>query len=557
MSYRLSFEPDHLYLTARWITQPIIRVSRSAKALAADEWAEPVEIERSGDLGELASSFNQMAAQIRTSFAAMQSLNVALSQSESRLKQFLEAVPVGIGILDASGNLHYTNERATQLLGKGATSSVALEQISEFYGIYLAGTNQLYPAEALALVRALKGERTTADNLELHQGEKIIPIETWGTPVFDQDGAVAYAIVAFQDITKRKQAEQLVAEYNQILEQQVAERTRELEREQVALQQSEATNRAMISAIPDLLIQMSQDGTYLEVVRSGNFQPFNPQQLKAGVNVHSVLPPSIAQKRMEYTERAIRTGELQVYEQKITSEGQVYDQEVRIVVNGEAEVLVMIRDISDRKQAEAASILAERNRMAREIHDTLAQSFTSIIVHLDAASQRITVDPDAAQAHLKTGRILARSGLSDARRSVEALRPQILEEGDLQSALARLAAQMFSHTPVQVLCNVAGEPHALSKEVETNLLRIGQEALTNAFKYANASEILVELRYDQSQCVLQVKDNGQGFESSSLWVGQGFGLLGMTERAERIGAELTIQSQLGQGTAVVVKVPTS
>ena len=89
-----------------------------------------------------------------------------------------------------------------------------------------------------------------------------------------------------------------------------------------------------------------------------------------------------------------------------------------------------------------------------------------------------------------------------------------------------------------------------------NLLRIGQEALTNAFKYANASEVRVELRYEQSQCVLQVKDNGQGFESTSLSTGRGFGLLGITERAERIGAQLTIHSQLGQGTEIIVRVPT-
>jgi signal transduction histidine kinase len=203
---------------------------------------------------------------------------------------------------------------------------------------------------------------------------------------------------------------------------------------------------------------------------------------------------------------------------------------------------------------EETSILEERNRIAREIHDTLAQSFTSIIVHLDAAAQRITLDPSTAQSHLKTGRTLARSGLADARRSVEALRPQVLEEGDLQSALDRFAAQMFSHTSIQVVCEAIGASYALPKEVEVNLLRIGQEALTNAFKYANASEIHVELQYEQSQCILQIKDNGQGFERSSLSAGRGFGLLGMTERAERIGAELTIGSHLGQGTKIIVRV---
>ena len=487
-----------------------------------------------------------------------------LRASESQMAQFLEAVPVGIGVVDTLGRPCYANQQAIELLGKGIVPAATSDQLAEVYQLHLAGTNQPYPIENLPVMRALSGERTRIDDLEIRQRNTTIPVEGWGTPIFDEQGNIVYAISAFQDISERKRAERLIADYNQTLEQQVAERTLELEREQAALQQSEATNRAIISAIPDLLIQMGQDGTYLKVVRSGNFQLFNPQQLKAGVNVYDVLPPNIAQMRMEYAQQAIQTGELQVYEQRIVNEDQVYNQEVRIAASGNDEVLVMVRDISEqknaalreRKQAEEASILEERNRMAREIHDTLAQSFTSIIVHLDAASQRIEIDPVDAQSHLKTGRILARSGLADARRSVEALRPQILEEGDLRSALDRFAAQIFSHTPVQIVCEAIGEPQTLSIEVEANLLRIGQEALTNAFKYANGNKVSVELRYEESQCVLQIKDNGQGFESSSLTVGRGFGLLGMTERAERIGAELTIESHLGQGTEIIVRVQT-
>lgn len=210
--------------------------------------------------------------------------------------------------------------------------------------------------------------------------------------------------------------------------------------------------------------------------------------------------------------------------------------------------------LRERKQAEEASILEERNRMAREIHDTLAQAFTSIIVHLNAASQRIMSDPNAVEVHLNTGRSLARSGLAEARRSVEALRPQLLEDGDLFSALNRIALQLFSHTHTCILCEIIGEAYALPPDVETNLLRIGQEALTNALKYSKASEIRVELVYDRAHCILRVKDDGQGFEVRSVSLGSGFGLIGMTERAERIGAQLTIQSEPGQGAEVVVSV---
>jgi signal transduction histidine kinase len=102
---------------------------------------------------------------------------------------------------------------------------------------------------------------------------------------------------------------------------------------------------------------------------------------------------------------------------------------------------------------------------------------------------------------------------------------------------------------------VIGETYPLPNEVENNLLRIGQEALTNVFKYAKATAIRIELVYETEQFVLRVKDNGQGFEiSGHLSVGNGFGLLGMSQRAERIGAQLAIHSQLGQGTEIVVSV---
>jgi PAS domain S-box-containing protein len=212
------------------------------------------------------------------------------------------------------------------------------------------------------------------------------------------------------------------------------------------------------------------------------------------------------------------------------------------------------QDISDRKQAEAASILEERNRMAREIHDTLAQAFVGILIHAGGATGVLATDPDAVQAHLEMVDELARTGLAEARRSVTTLRPKLLEEGDLCSALSHLVTQMKSSADTQLVCERVGTAYPLQPEVESNLLRIGQEALTNAIKYAHASVIHIELVYEREQFVLRVKDNGQGFEVSSISLSGSFGLLGITERAKRIGGELTIHSQLGRGTEIVVAV---
>ncbi len=176
-------------------------------------------------------------------------LYVSLRENQLRLTQFLEAMPIGIGVLDASGSPYYVNHRAENLLGKGVVKGATREQIAETYQLYLAGTNLVYPSEKLPIVRALNGEEISTDDIEIHVGDKIIPAESWGMPIFDEKGKVVYAMTAFQDITQRKQAEANLVKfseelalknleleraknklesYNQTLEQRVAARTKEL-----------------------------------------------------------------------------------------------------------------------------------------------------------------------------------------------------------------------------------------------------------------------------------------------------------------------------------------
>ncbi|MEG5039955.1 MULTISPECIES: AAA family ATPase [unclassified Microcoleus] len=134
-------------------------------------------------------------------------LYTEVRESENRLAQFLEAIPVGVSVLDASGNFYYSNRLAIQLLGKGVIPEVTSEQLPEVYQLYKAGTEEEYPSAELPTTRALIGESATVDDMEIHQGNKIIPIEGWGTPIYDEKDNISYAIVAFQDITERKKAE--------------------------------------------------------------------------------------------------------------------------------------------------------------------------------------------------------------------------------------------------------------------------------------------------------------------------------------------------------------
>jgi PAS domain S-box-containing protein len=488
-----------------------------------------------------------------------------LRDGKSQINQFLEAVPVGIGVLDATGRPYYVNQRGIQLLGKGVDPTVTPDHLAEVYQVYLAGTDQTCSPEEMPIVRALKGERTKTDDLEIHQGETIIPIEAWGTPVFDEQGNVAYAIVAFQDITERKQAEHLLADYNRTLEQQVAERTAALQESEAALRDvydelrlREQELRLITDALPVLIGYVDVNQCYQFVNHTYEVWFSCSRDEILGKSVREFLGETAYQVVEPYINQVLG-GQTVTLEMEIPlSPGKRHISATLIPnIDGNAQVRGFYNlsvDISDRKLAEAASILEERNRMAREIHDTLAQAFTGILLQVGAVTQVLTDDPEATQSHLDIIDELARIGLAEARRSVTALRPQLLEEGDLHSALHRLVTQMRATADTALIYEIKGTAYPLPAEVENNLLRIGQEALTNAIKYADANEIRVELVYDNAQCILHLKDDGRGFGVGSIPSANGFGLLGMSERAERIGAQLTIHSQPGQGTEIIVLV---
>ena len=130
----------------------------------------------------------------------------AVREGEIKLAQFLEAIPIGVAVLDSQGRPYYINRAGQQLLGQGVLPLNSVEELSEGYHIYIAGTDTLYPYENLPIVRALRGQNATADDMEIHRPDKKIPIEAWGTPIFDA-GKVAFAMAVFQDIAERKQAE--------------------------------------------------------------------------------------------------------------------------------------------------------------------------------------------------------------------------------------------------------------------------------------------------------------------------------------------------------------
>ncbi len=212
-----------------------------------------------------------------------------------------------------------------------------------------------------------------------------------------------------------------------------------------------------------------------------------------------------------------------------------------------------VLDVTSRKEQDRqAAVAEERGRMAREIHDTLAQALTGIVLHLEAADQAIDRRPDAVRGRIEEARNLARAGLADARRSVRAFRPQALDDQDLGGALHQLVQRSAGRTDIRVEFTSTGTPSPLEADVEDNLLRIAQEAVTNALRHAHAGMIAVELDYSPDGVRLRVRDDGTGYVRPNP---QGFGLIGMRERAQRIGGEFAIASHAGVGTEVTVSVP--
>lgn len=287
-------------LTARWVTKPILYLNETAKNITKGQWGKIAEINRNDEVGELANSFKSMAEQLQVSFAEMQALNVELSESKSRLNQILEAVPVGIFVAESNGKPYYINSRAKSLLGQGLVDNISPDEIREKYQVYLAGSNEIYPQDKDPILCAFKGSSVNVDDLEIHKGDRVIPIEAWGTPIYDDKGNVSYAIAAFADITQRKEAESLAAEYNHTLETQVTERTQELSKTLDYLQatQNELIQSEKMAALGQLVAGVAHElNTPLGAIRSsaGNMTKFLGQTLSNLPSLFQSLSPAEAE----------------------------------------------------------------------------------------------------------------------------------------------------------------------------------------------------------------------------------------------------------------------
>ncbi len=219
------------------------------------------------------------------------------------------------------------------------------------------------------------------------------------------------------------------------------------------------------------------------------------------------------------------------------------------------QVAVAIENARLHNELREMAVIEERNRIAREIHDTLAQGFAGISMQVESAKMALNDhDLEQAQAILERIRSLAKDKLSEARRSVQSLRPNITIQGNLQTLIQEELAHIAQDMNIEAALDVVGEEQIVSPAVKITLLRICQEALNNIKKHAHASQIKVALTYNKNAVALIVQDDGIGFNPQTP-TSNSYGLTFMNERARLVGGSVIVNSEVGVGTKIYVNIP--
>ena len=363
-------------------------------------------------------------------------------------------------------------------------------------------------------------------------------------PVFNKDGTVEAVAGSTRDISDRKRAEE--------------------------------ASRASETKYRSLFDSMEEAFCVIEKVESEADEPLDFRYVEANrafvvhVGVGDVVGKTIRrafpgepEEWFNTYDTVLRTGESVRFERELITQGRVLElYAYRVADARKHQVAVLFQDVTRRKQADEArslvehesTLLAERNRMAQELHDTLAQGYTGIKLQIDVAEdilQQSSMNIEEALRHILRAREIALQSQIEARISVRALRSPLLDNITLTEAFSRLALEASGGK--QVFFRLEGTPHLLSPVVENDLYRIGQEALTNALRHSQAEHIVLALTYEADQLRLTVHDDGKGFDP--LAERSGFGITGFQERAQRLGASLHVLSQPGQGTQVTVTLP--
>ena len=336
----------------------------------------------------------------------------------------------------------------------------------------------------------------------------------------------------------------------------------ELKRAEQRLRESEERLRTVVTSAPIILFAIDRDGVFTLSEGQGlEAMGLDPGEVvgQSAFQTYSEVPQIVEDLR-----RAL-AGER--FASIVDVDGLTFESHYSPVRDESGQVVGLIgvsTDITERKQAEQTmrelAVVEERNRMAREIHDTLAQGFTGIVLQLEAAEQAMEESPTQVEEHVGRAKNLARESLQEARRSVWDLRPRALEERSIEAALHRLVDRWTADGPENASFSISGEKREVSSDIQVALLRVCQESLTNIRSHARATNVQVDLAFYPECTSLGVQDDGKGFNFKKVRAKgrqSGFGLASMEQRTHLVGGTFTVKSDEGAGALVEVRIPTT
>lgn len=561
-----------------------------------------------------------LADRINLLKAETDSANRSLQNSEHRLSQILEGLPFGVVLYGKDQKPKYINRRTVDILSNPAQNKYpdpsfrrTLAQAISFFSLKVAGGQQEYPIETFPVFKALRGEPASADDIEMDRGNERIPLEAWASPILDEAGNIESAVLTLQDITQRKQAEAELNEYRKELESLVEKRTAEISAINDWLNELNEV-RQTISGVKDLpqaykklsaAILQSLDARTVFILPWGDQveqYEVNCHSQPEGLNVDKLIerlktsfqPDSPLRQDIEFGKTILRSADqadpllspfVECFEQDshpsfvfapmisrqnvigvlgvVLSEPiqEITGQQVTLVEKMAFDLTALAQNALVLDQALVLVTAEERNRLARDLHDSVTQVLFSASLLAELLPQRLRRDPEAGLQIAADLRRLTRGALAEMRTLLLELRPAGITKLPLGELLSQLTEAITSRSELTFHLFIDNLP-PLPADVQIAFYRIAQEALNNVVKHAQASEVILSLSATpqfgshtldewRGEIKMVVKDDGIGYPSEGEYSGH-MGLGIMRERASAINAIINLESQPGQGTGVTL-----
>jgi PAS domain S-box-containing protein len=317
---------------------------------------------------------------------------------------------------------------------------------------------------------------------------------------------------------------------------------------------TEARLQALLNAIPDLMLRLREDGTYLDFAGDTNLLVHEPERI-VGLNAWDILPDDVATELMSAVRRALQERRLARAVYRLTTHtGELRDFEARVVPSADDEVVIIVRDVTElnrtvqqlresrRRIARAAE--DERHRLERNLHDGAQQRLIALSHHLHLVAKKLEDDPEFARRLLRSGQDELAAALEEIRELVRGLHPSVLTRRGLRTALGALAARM----PMTVELTVTEE--RVAPEIEAAAYYVVAEALANAAKHAGCSRAAVAVSIRTGRLIVDVADDGRGGANP-----KGGGLRGLCDRVEGVGGSFEVLSPPSEGTQIRAEIP--